>query len=343
MLETPMRRSLPVLAPAGIVLSLLLAAAPTRADEQPKTYRGSQLIAQDADGWCSEMRGNANALGLEGKKILLKAAGNAKNNLFAFETEKDQEPLVMEIDPSAGVKLLVTGGSGKGDRSALVELDPEKWKQAGTAKNPIWKYKDKLGTRGGVREAQWKRGRFSIKARGEAWQFAPDGEHDVTVHIQLGNLWYCSTFPAEDAARNDTTQFKARKAGLPAEGCVDTMCGNGVQEFGEHCDDGNLVGGDGCENACVLGECEGESFASTFEAIQARIIDRYGCSSFLCHGQYDPETGEPKPETHESGLLLYGADAADLPEGNPQGMGEVLRKNHEALLNLAPANNAFFT
>jgi cysteine-rich repeat protein len=338
-----MRRPYPALAPAGIVFAaLLLAAAPSLGGSQPTSYQGSRLIATKADGWCSEMRGNANALGLEGKKILLKTSANAKNNVFVFETDKDQEPLVMELEPSAGVRLLVTGGSGNGDRSALVELDPTKWKRGGSDKNPTWKYKDKLGTEGGVREATWKRGRFSVKARGENWQFAPDGEDQpVTVHLQLGTMWYCSTFPADAAARNDTSQFKAKNAAAPAS-CVDRMCGNGVQELGEACDDGNLVPADGCQNDCVAGECEGDTFGSTFEAIQSTIIDRYGCSSFLCHGQYDPVTGEPKPQTHESGLLLYGAEAADLPAGAPQGLAEVLRKNHESLLSLTPANNANF-
>ena len=30
-----------------------------------------------------------------------------------------------------------------------------------------------------------------------------------------------------------------------------TICGNGVVNVGETCDDGNMVAGDGCENDCT--------------------------------------------------------------------------------------------
>jgi cysteine-rich repeat protein len=47
---------------------------------------------------------------------------------------------------------------------------------------------------------------------------------------------------------------------LPGDGCCDLceievpVCGNGIVEQGEHCDDGNTLNGDGCSSACVC-EC----------------------------------------------------------------------------------------
>ncbi len=37
-------------------------------------------------------------------------------------------------------------------------------------------------------------------------------------------------------------------------GCEDDLCGNGVVDPGERCDDGNTTWGDGCSTACVIEE-----------------------------------------------------------------------------------------
>ena len=34
--------------------------------------------------------------------------------------------------------------------------------------------------------------------------------------------------------------------------CPAPVCGNGLKEVGEQCDDGNLVNGDGCSSKCTL-------------------------------------------------------------------------------------------
>lgn len=36
----------------------------------------------------------------------------------------------------------------------------------------------------------------------------------------------------------------------PNVGCPPVECGNGILEFGERCDDGNVLGGDGCDESC---------------------------------------------------------------------------------------------
>jgi cysteine-rich repeat protein len=46
-----------------------------------------------------------------------------------------------------------------------------------------------------------------------------------------------------------------------AGGIGSAVCGNGILESGEHCDDGNVVAGDGCSPLCELEEgwvCIGE-------------------------------------------------------------------------------------
>jgi len=332
------------LALAAFVLAVLAPASAADAQVQPKTFRGSRLVATEADGWCSEMRGaGGGGIGLEGDQLLLKASSNAARNEFTFRSGKDQEPLLVNPDPTGTFRLLVRGGAEAGDRSALVTLDPNRWKQLGKPAKPKgWKYTDKSGAQGGVRLVTIKNGQLKLKARGALWQFAPDGGADpVSVHLQIGNQWYCSSFGGT-VQQNDTTRYKARDAAAPAA-CPMEMCGNGVQEVGEQCDDGNLTADDGCANECLYSACEGDAYASTFEAIQATVFDLYGCTSGLCHGQYDGLTGQPKePTAHDSGLVLLPSSAANLPVGAPQGLEAVLAYNHQALLTLTPANNVLY-
>ena len=69
------------------------------------------------------------------------------------------------------------------------------------------------------------------------------------------------------------------------------MCGDREVELGEDCDDGNLVEDDGCTRQCTVGNCRGEAFASTFEAIQSRVFERHGCTAALCHGSEPGQGG----------------------------------------------------
>ena len=64
--------------------------------------------------------------------------------------------------------------------------------------------------------------------------------------------------------------------------CPTPVCGNGVQEPGEQCDDGNSFDGDGCRSDCTATACE--AYDSTFDLIQAAIFENYGCTAGACHG-----------------------------------------------------------
>lgn len=64
--------------------------------------------------------------------------------------------------------------------------------------------------------------------------------------------------------------------------CPAAVCGNGIQESGEACDDGNSYDSDGCHNDCTKNNCQ--VFASTFDLIQQAIFENHGCTNDLCHG-----------------------------------------------------------
>jgi cysteine-rich repeat protein len=64
--------------------------------------------------------------------------------------------------------------------------------------------------------------------------------------------------------------------------CPAPVCGNGMQERGEECDDGNDYEGDGCRSDCVKTDCD--AFGSSYELIQQAIFANHGCTNDACHG-----------------------------------------------------------
>jgi cysteine-rich repeat protein len=64
--------------------------------------------------------------------------------------------------------------------------------------------------------------------------------------------------------------------------CPAPACGNGMQERGEECDDGDDFDGDGCRGDCVRTECD--AFATTYDLIQRALFENKGCTNDACHG-----------------------------------------------------------
>ncbi len=102
-------------------------------------------------------------------------------------------------------------------------------------------------------------------------------------------------------------------SGLPGSGqpslCRAIVCGDGIRESGENCDDGNVVDGDGCSSICKLETgfiCTDHSYRTVCRAIvcgdgmresgelcdDGNVVDGDGCSSscisesgFVCTGR----------------------------------------------------------
>jgi len=113
--------------------------------------------------------------------------------------------------------------------------------------------------------------------------------------------------------------------------CPAPVCGNGIQESGEACDDGNGFDGDGCTHDCRAVTCQ--VFPTTYDLIQRSIFENHGCAEQACHG------------AARSGGLDLRADASydnliDVPSGTVPGWTRVTPGSKDASLlwiNLAAA------
>ena len=224
-----------------------------------------------------------------GKKLLIRTVGDPATHRFSF-TSAPSPALVPGHDPAAeGSAVLVRGSGPAGGSTGVIGLDPAKWRPIRHWKKGVigYRYSDPAGSAGGITSVILQKGRLRIRARGKNWRFAPTGAQDaVTVWFRVEEEWVCSTFGPETGAlvvRNAPGLVLARDAAAPPE-CPEQVCGNGIHEVGEECDDGNLEDGDACSNTCTVNRCQTVDFDSTFDAIQSVIFEGYGCTNRFCHG-----------------------------------------------------------
>ena len=90
---------------------------------------------------------------------------------------------------------------------------------------------------------EWTTGDLSGSVAAQAGFDAGDGVNYLTLPgsrtAAVVNL--CTT---SNVGETGVWRFQVRPSGV-------TTCGNGAREVGEDCDDGNVVGGDGCSARCV--------------------------------------------------------------------------------------------
>jgi cysteine-rich repeat protein len=67
------------------------------------------------------------------------------------------------------------------------------------------------------------------------------------------------------------TPATATATPTPTATATPAVCGNGVQDPGEECDDGNVVPDDGCSATCTLEPCVAAPLPSCLDAAQAQI------------------------------------------------------------------------
>ncbi len=214
-------------------------------------------------------------------------ASNFSKSKFKFKTKRQLGINTIPADPSLSTSSLSVRGSGLGEAdTGVIVLDPLRWKPAG-ASGYSYKHNPKSTPSNGIRKIQIKTGSqggsMKIIAKGSNWDLHPAGpQTTVQIHLSIDTDVYCAEFSSFDT--NTGERIDAVDGDVPAD-CAQ-LCGNGILEIPEECDDANSNNSDGCANDCTGCNVEDIEFNSTFEGIQSLIFDSplYQCSDDLCHG-----------------------------------------------------------
>jgi cysteine-rich repeat protein len=272
------------------------------------------LSAALALGGSRAAQAHSQSYPIEGDDVRVRTDLGPGSTAFTFSS-LDGAGIFVGHDPTAdGAALLVRGLGANGGRTPLVTLDPANWSAlAGGG----FAYDDPSGARGGVTDVLFRNGELSITATRDGWGWAPAGaQSEVWVHFRVDEEWYCAQFPAAAASVNTTDHFAAAGAAAPGA-CPEAVCGNGVRELGEECDDGDLEEGDGCDPDCTVGECNAASFDTTFEGLQSVVFESeaYGCTNVACHDSVLP-AGDLDLTTDHAYQDLLGEDGRGAPSSS---------------------------
>ncbi len=272
---------------------------------------------------------------MAGKALVVRNDGVSARRSFSFVSEK-QITIVPSHDPSTvTTQVLVVGGDGK---SELITLDPALWKRR-SGIYTSYKYTDRLGLRGGIKSVTFKTasggGLLKVIGGGPNWSWAPSSAQDsVWFFFRVENEWFCSQFGGQ-YTKNQSGLVRAKKAAAPTSCPI--MCGNGIVEAGEACDDGNLNNNDGCTTSCTVGSCAGTVYDSTWEALQKVILQDGGCTNAICHGSDAPAGGlDLRPASAYADLVNRASSISTLDRIEPGDQDLSFLYNKLAAATLAP-------
>ncbi|MFN2375016.1 MAG: DUF4215 domain-containing protein [Candidatus Binatia bacterium] len=233
---------------------------------------------------------------LTGDQLKMKSSLSGQSNKFLFKTKGQVNINAVSIaqDPTAdGATLMVRGTGAFAANSGIVHLNASRWSPIGPDDAPTgWKFKGDGFFTDGVSKVQIKTGKTSgslkIQAKGPYWPLDILGPQDsIEIVLSIGGFAFCAEFSPARLAEfsvNDVGQVTAKATQAPG-GCPD-VCGNGILEDGEQCDDANFVDTDTCSNSCLGCNPADAEFDTTFEGIQELIFDNpvYDCTNDICHG-----------------------------------------------------------
>ncbi|HXC53223.1 MAG TPA: DUF4215 domain-containing protein [Candidatus Limnocylindrales bacterium] len=233
---------------------------------------------------------------IAGGSLKMSSSSDPKDNYFKFKTtgQLGINPVSLSEDPTAEASSLIVRGTGAfAGSTEIIHLNSGNWSRIGSEEKPKgWKYEsDVYDTHsGGITKIQIKSGKttgsLQIQAKGYYWPFDIVGEQDsIEIVLTIGTYVFCAEFSPTleaDFKTNLEGEVEARDSNPPST--CPRVCGNGVLDTDEECDDGNADTNDTCTNECVGCNPADAVYDTTFEGIQQLIFDAYDCSNDACHG-----------------------------------------------------------
>ncbi|HJQ83579.1 MAG TPA: myxococcus cysteine-rich repeat containing protein, partial [Candidatus Binatia bacterium] len=178
---------------------------------------------------------------------------------LAFRSGRDPgiDPAAVGDPRAAGATVEIAGADPGDGTTGEIALDPSGWRGLGSPPGARgWRWTDPA-RRTGVAKIVLRTGRdggtLRMSGGGASWPYRitqPQGVIDV--RFTVGDEILCAKFTA--FARNRPGRVRARRAPAPTS-CspgVAAVCGDGLAQPPEECDDGNTTAGDGCSATCQL-------------------------------------------------------------------------------------------
>jgi len=210
-----------------------------------------------------------------GNRLVAKSAPHSSKSRFQFRAKS--AAIGDLIDPAiAGAAITAIEASCSGNipaevcsvvsTSGRIELDGANWKGAG---NPPglrgYRYRDRSGVSGGVRDVIYRDGTIAIKSARTGWLWQPAGGADLTLlRLEIGDRTYCSEFGGI-ARSNEPGFLSLRDAPAPAE--CRAVCGDGEITGAEECDPPN---GGACDANCQL-NCPEDASSVLVDCVEAPV------------------------------------------------------------------------
>lgn len=210
-----------------------------------------------------------------GKIVVAKEHPIDKKDLLKF-VYKDAAITAPLVNPTCGsgnastLQILTSNGA-----KPPVALPCANWKTSSSA----YTYKSPLGGVGGVRVIKYKAGLLKAKIQGSDYATDPviGPVSWIETRLTIGNEQFCGRFevPPSLVKKNQPNSVKFKG---PTTICQE-ICGNGVLETGEACDDGNGIDGDGCDSNCTVTACGNGIVTAGEECDDGNTVGGDSCSA----------------------------------------------------------------
>jgi cysteine-rich repeat protein len=186
-------------------------------------------------------------VGSVGAQPIALTGGTTARFTDAADNSKDKATIVFRRDPQLvtlqdprcpAVSSLRLNADAQD--TGEITLPCANWRLIGSG----FQYKDTTAAAGGVQKITYKSGVLNIRMKGSAYAALHGVVNHIEVRFRVGAARHCGRF--QSFKRNTTERIAAAGPTLACQ----PLCGDGLVDPGEQCDDGNKLSGDCCSSTC---------------------------------------------------------------------------------------------